>query len=70
METKDGVGGRQPNVSANMEAGFEGRQITVIEKLEDGVEGRQARRDRDNTRILGRMEEDQKKPVERACARQ
>ncbi len=43
----------------------------VSEKMEDGGESRQARGGRDKVGWLGRvMEEDQKKPMEWACARQ
>ncbi len=49
----------------------EGRQAKVSEKMEDGGERRQARGGRDKVGWLGRvMVEDQKKPMEWACARQ
>ncbi len=54
-----------------VENGVEGRQARKNEKMEDGGERRQTRGGRDKVGWLGRvMEEDQKKPMVWACARQ
>ncbi len=70
-ENRGSSEGRQTKGIERVENGVEGRQTRENEKMEDGGERRQARGGRDRVGWLGRlMKEDQKKPMEWACARQ
>ncbi len=67
---EDGVDGRQARENEKID-GVESRQAKVSEKMEGGGERRQAKGVQDKVGWFGRvMEENQKKPMEWACARQ
>ncbi len=54
-----------------MEDGVDGRQTEGVEVMEDGVERASGKGGRDKVGWLGRVkEENQKKPMKWACARQ